>query len=248
MKIKTSIYLVIFFLLNISGLFGQNNTDQINIVPEPLIFYATQSGKLALDSASGGGNPFATALIQSLQDHSLPIIELSDYLSSTTSTLSNGFQIPDCPSEIILPNFKLSKAAPFEIRVALVIVISDYSESEAPSLPGARHDAERIAQALQQAGFETVLVINSTAEEFKDTLKEFSEYSRTADVALIYSTGHGVESNGAVRLLFGNFPLKEGASVLETHAIRIDEIAQSSRAYMANLIFFGGCREYFFTD
>jgi len=212
------------------------------------MFYATQSGELALDSARGGGNPFAAALIQSLQDNSLTFTEFSDYLSSATCTLSGGFQIPDCPSEIMFPNIKLSKAAPDEIRVALVIIISDYSESEAPSLPGARHDGERITLALQQAGFETLLVIDPTAREFRVILQEFSEYSRKTDVALIYSTGHGIESDRIVSLLFGNFPLQEDSLVLETHGIQIDEIAQSSKARMANLIFFGGCREYFFTD
>ena len=40
-------------------------------VPSPLIFHASQSGKVTLDEGEGGGNPFASAFIEALRHRDL---------------------------------------------------------------------------------------------------------------------------------------------------------------------------------
>jgi uncharacterized caspase-like protein len=50
-----------------------------------------------------------------------------------------------------------------EKRIALVLVVSDYSRSGSQSLqslPGAKNDAKRIAAALTKAGFDTELALD----------------------------------------------------------------------------------------
>jgi len=64
----------------------------------PLVFYASQSGRPTLDAGEGGGNPFASALIELLQRQSLTLAELHSDIVRLTQTKSQGFQIPDAPA------------------------------------------------------------------------------------------------------------------------------------------------------
>jgi hypothetical protein len=61
---------------------------------------------------------------------------------------------------------------------------------------------------------------------------------------LVYSTGHGLECNGSVYLLPGDYPLAEGCSPpqLRAKAVSVDRIAAACRAARLNLVFFAGCR------
>ena len=74
-------------------------------------------------------------------------------------------------------------------------------------------------------------------------LSEFADASANYEVSAIYTTGHGVESNGTVYLIPGDFPVQQGNSALPGHALPLSEIAQASRAKKVNLIFYGGCRD-----
>jgi hypothetical protein len=91
------------------------------------LFYASQSGRATLDQGEGGGNPFASALIELLERPSLTYSELSSDLIYLTQQKSRGFQKPEVMMEnaesvpwIVKPTPKSSK------RVALVFVYSNY--------------------------------------------------------------------------------------------------------------------------
>lgn len=127
--------------------------------------------------------------------------------------------------------------------MGLVVVFSDYSASGgAKSLPGAARDLSRIGQAFEQAGFETQKVLDPDRAKLQTILREFADRSAVSDVAAVYTTGHGVEVNGAVYLLPGDYPVSQGDTALSQRAIRLTELGAASRARHANLIFYGGCR------
>ncbi len=79
-------------------------------------------------------------------------------------------------------------------RVALVIGMSDYAN--VAKLKNTINDADRIAAKLQEVGFKVTLATDKTQSELLDIMDTFAFQSETADLALVYYAGHGVEVQG----------------------------------------------------
>jgi len=210
---------------------------------DPLIFHASTSGQKTLDQGEGGGNPFASSLIEILGRPEMRLAELPEALRTLTVKKSGGQQTPDVPSGIFPKEWKLVPPQPGERRIALVLVVSDYRRSGAESLPGAEHDALRIASALISAGFATETALDLGLGGMRNRLGDFAAKSSGYDSAAIYTTGHGLESEGAVYLLPGDYPIEQGKAALRPKALRLREIANAARARRVNLVFYGGCRD-----
>lgn len=206
------------------------------------IFHGSQSGQETRDALDGGGNPFAGALIEALRQPRLSLADLSGLIEKLTSAKSEGLQQADVPRSIATPGWQVVPPAAGEARVALVVVVADYSVAQANSLPGAARDADRVATALRQAGFATTKLVDADRTAIRLALLKFAADSAAAGSAVIYTTGHGVEYDGRVHLLMGDYPLQEGSDGLADHALRLSEIAEAARARTANLVFYGGCR------
>jgi tetratricopeptide (TPR) repeat protein len=88
-----------------------------------------------------------------------------------------------------------------ERRVALVIGNSAYTSSLVSALPNPRRDAKLVAEALRQAGFETVELADLDIAGMVKALQAFRSKADSADWALVYFAGHGIEMNGANYLL-----------------------------------------------
>ena len=79
-------------------------------------------------------------------------------------------------------------------RVALVIGMGAY-ENITP-LKNTVNDADLIAAKLQEVGFNVTVATDKSQTELLDILQTFSFQAETADLALIYYAGHGVEVAG----------------------------------------------------
>ena len=88
----------------------------------------------------------------------------------------------------------LSSGPALAERVALVIGMSAY-QNVAP-LKNTINDADRIAAKLQEVGFNVTLATDKTQGELLDIMDTFSFQAETADLALVYYAGHGVEVQG----------------------------------------------------
>ncbi|MGO9171147.1 MAG: caspase family protein [Rhodomicrobium sp.] len=210
---------------------------------EPLIFHASTSGHRTLDQGDGGGNPFASALIEILGRTEMRLAEFPAALRTLTVEKSKGRQSPDVPKAVSPEDWKLVPQLAGEKRVALVLVVSDYRQSRAQSLLGAEHDAHRVAEALTKAGFATETALDLDLSNMRKKLHDFAVASADFDAAVIYTTGHGLESKGAVYLIPGDYPREEGNSALAARALPLVEIANVARAKRVNLVFYGGCRD-----
>jgi hypothetical protein len=210
--------------------------------PAPLVFYASQSGKSTLDQGEGGGNPFASALVELLGRQSLTYIELRAGLVALTKEKSRGFQVPECPTVIEPADWRLKPIPVSAKRVALVVVYSDYRNTGMSSLPGAKRDLERVATALRKAGFDVNAIANPSRNTLQAALDEISRASKGADAALVYMTGHGFEHHGHVYLRPNDYPV--GARVFPERAVHVPSLAGYLKAEKANLVLFGGCRSY----
>lgn len=84
-------------------------------------------------------------------------------------------------------------------RVALVIGMAQYRN--VPALENTVNDARLLAATLDRIGFDVTTLIDTPQEELRGELERFAFRSETADLALIYFAGHGVEVAGENFLL-----------------------------------------------
>lgn len=208
---------------------------------EPLVYYAGAAGRLTQDRDGQGGNPFASALVEVLKQTPLTLRDFGGRMAAANAKYSGGWQQLQMPKNLPDPKWRLDDDR--QKRVALVLINADYSKSGGVySLPGAAFDAKRVPEALRAAGFETTLVLDTTAEAARKALAEFAARSAGADASLIYVGGHGIQHRRVVYWMMGDYPGQD-AKWLPTNAISLDEIGRAGRAARANLVLYASCRD-----
>lgn len=87
-----------------------------------------------------------------------------------------------------------------DARVALVVGNSNYIH--APKLANPSNDADAIGILLKGAGFDIVEVQHDLGvARMRKALTDFSEQVASADIALVYFAGHGIEVDGSNQLI-----------------------------------------------
>jgi hypothetical protein len=211
--------------------------------PRPYVLYAAQPGAETLDEGHGGGNPFASALVDLLADPGLTLGALPVGLRRLASEKSDGFQHADVPRDIRPAGLLLTRGG--LRRTALVAVQSAYGNPGVPQLPGAARDGERITAALARAGFTVRYAPDLARENLVGALEAFATASRHADLALVYATGHGVQSGGVTHLLMPDYLPGRGEARLGERSLTIPRLAEAAQARRANLMLWAGCRSPF---
>ena len=93
-------------------------------------------------------------------------------------------------------------------RVALVIGNAAYQH--VVPLANTVNDAEQMARMLKAAGFEVQHHRDLPLADFRKAVRDFADRSQSADYALVFFAGHGIEIDGAPRALvraIGHTPL-----------------------------------------
>jgi hypothetical protein len=204
--------------------------------------YASQSGRATLDMGEGGGNPFASSLVELLNQPSLTLTVLISQIVVLTQQKSGGFQVPDITEISGAGDWRTKPIQPHEKRLALVATFSKYKATNVSSLPGAEHDRVRVTDALRAAGFDVKTIANPTKGELSLFLDNLAKSSKDADAAFIYVTGHGFEHQGKVYLASSDYYFKQEDRLIRANAINVDNLVKGLRAKRANIVFFGGCR------
>src|SRR5271156_1034798 len=76
-------------------------------------------------------------------------------------------------------------------RIALIFGNGDYQN--APQLPNPVNDATDVAAAFGRLGFSVQLIKNGTFDAMRRALLNFAQQTQTADIAVVYFAGHGME-------------------------------------------------------
>lgn len=79
-------------------------------------------------------------------------------------------------------------------RVALVIGNSEYEA--VAKLPNPTNDSAAVSQALIAQGFQVISGENLDRSEMRGILREFRDKADSADIAMVYYAGHGIEIAG----------------------------------------------------
>jgi uncharacterized caspase-like protein len=135
-----------------------------------------------------------------------------------------------------------SDAAFAEKRVALVIGNSAYQN--APQLSNPAKDATAIADMLRKANFDVVESIrDANNQDMRRTLREFSDKSQNADVAVVYFAGHGIEVDGQNYLIPTDAALQRDRDVYD-EAISLERVLQTVEPAKAlRLVILDACRD-----
>jgi tetratricopeptide (TPR) repeat protein len=129
-----------------------------------------------------------------------------------------------------------------ERRIALVIGNSAYRN--VPPLANPVRDAGSIADALRRTGFQTVtLLTDLPREKLIDALRNFAQLADSADWALVYYAGHGIEMGGANYLIPVDAKLSTDRDVgFET--VPLDQVLSAVEgAKRLKLVLLDACRD-----
>jgi uncharacterized caspase-like protein len=109
-----------------------------------------------------------------------------------------------------------------EKRVALVIGNSAYRN--VPKLPNPVNDATAIGLLLKNSGFEVVETRQNLAvNDLRRAIRDFSDKTRDADMAVVFYAGHGIELNGSNYLIPVDAALEKDIDV-EDETVSLERI------------------------
>ncbi len=128
-------------------------------------------------------------------------------------------------------------------RVALVIGNSAYVHAN--PLPNPANDANDIAAALKDVGFEVILGLDLDKRGFDIKVRDFARALDQADVALLYYAGHGLQASGRNYLVPVDAQMQNERD-LDFEGISADFILKQmelERAGKTNIVFLDACRD-----
>jgi uncharacterized caspase-like protein len=133
-----------------------------------------------------------------------------------------------------------------ERRVALVIGNSAYKH--VGRLPNPVNDAAAIATLLRVSGFDVIETKRDLGiNEMRRTIRDFSDHTRNADIAVVFFAGHGIEVDGTNYLLPTDAALERDIDV-EDEGIALDRILRLlDPVKRLRLVILDACRDNPFT-
>jgi TPR repeat protein len=141
---------------------------------------------------------------------------------------------------IVIACFTASATLAASDRVALVLGLGDYQTI--PLLENTRNDARAMAKALDGIGFNVTLSLDATTAQMHQLLKDFAFRSETAELALIYYAGHGVEVQGENFLIPVDADIKTNLDV-QRQSISLKQLLGAvDRARKMRIVILDSCR------
>ena len=131
-------------------------------------------------------------------------------------------------------------------RIALLIGISDYRSI--PPLKNTVNDATDLSETLDGIGFDVTTLINVTGGELRSALDKFAFKAETADLALIYFAGHGVEVQGENFLIPVDADVSSNRDVQQQAVSLRDFLRSVDRARTMRIVILDSCRDNPFGD
>ena len=144
---------------------------------------------------------------------------------------------------VILAGLSVARA---ETRVALVVGNSDYEF--APKLANPANDATDIGERLKALGFEVIGGTNLDRNALVEALIKFGRAAETADVALFFYAGHGLQVNGQNYLVPTDGQVEYEAEVDISLVSLSGVLQQLERGSKTNIVFLDACRDNPFAD
>ncbi len=151
------------------------------------------------------------------------------------------------PTPAPLPKSDQSNDAPTQRRVALVIGNQTYQREKPLRNPA--NDARAIAAVLRKLGFASVIEANDLSREaMSAAIAKFGRDSATADWAIVFYSGHGLQADRTTYLVPVDAKLVQ-TSDLSRELVSLDTVLDSlSAAKVLRLVILDACRDNPFTE
>lgn len=125
-------------------------------------------------------------------------------------------------------------------RVALVIGNSDYKNVF--PLKNPVNDAADVGTALKRIGFEVTTLTNAATADMKKALKQFGDKAKLSEVALVFYSGHALQSDGVAWLLATDGQARSLADVTKTSISLPEILEQLDGVEKAGMVFIDAAR------
>jgi uncharacterized caspase-like protein len=133
-------------------------------------------------------------------------------------------------------------AAPAQAADRVALVIGNASYDEAP-LRNPTHDADAMESALSRLGFDVVKLRDGSLREMQRAIGQFSRKLKGSRTALVYYSGHGIQSQGTNYLIPVDARLEsEGDIPLETVSLDAIMVQLAQAQTPVNLVILDACR------
>ncbi|QEW19738.1 Polar organelle development protein [Marinibacterium anthonyi] len=126
-------------------------------------------------------------------------------------------------------------------RQALVIGMAEYQTIG--HLENTANDARGVADTLTSIGFDVTLSIDATGNELRQQLDDFAFRSETADLALIYFAGHGVEVAGENFMIPVDADVRSNRDVQRQSVSLKQMLAAVDHARSLRIVILDSCRD-----
>src|SRR5258708_7332420 len=126
-------------------------------------------------------------------------------------------------------------------RVALVVGNSSYQN--AAKLPTPAKDADAVAEMFKKAGYEVSVLKDVGSLDFKRGIRKFEEAASSADIAVVFYAGHGIEIGGTNYMIPVDAKLATDRDARD-EAIELERIIESVEpAKKLRLVILDACRD-----
>ena len=119
----------------------------------------------------------------------------------------------------------------------------DVEYESTTSLPNTRNDAEALAETLSDIGFDVTLGIDLNETELRAMMDDFSFRSETADLALIYFAGHGIQVQGENFLIPIDAKPRTNFDVQQQSVSLKEMLDVVAKARLMRIIILDSCRD-----
>jgi hypothetical protein len=126
-------------------------------------------------------------------------------------------------------------------RVALIFGNGAYQN--APHLPNPVNDATDVAAAFGRLGFSVTLVKNGTFDSMRHALLDFAAQAQSADIAVLYFAGHGMEIRDENWLIPIDAELNLDVATSQEAVALASIMPMVSRARRLGLVILDACRD-----
>jgi TPR repeat protein len=140
----------------------------------------------------------------------------------------------------------LPLGAAAETRIALVIGMADYAT--VVPLDNTLIDARGISDTLEGIGFQVTTLLDTSGEDLRTAVDEFAFRAETADLALIYYAGHGVEVSGENFLIPIDANVTSNQDILRQGISLKQLLASVESARKMRIVILDSCRDNPFGD
>jgi formylglycine-generating enzyme required for sulfatase activity len=126
-------------------------------------------------------------------------------------------------------------------RIALVIGNSNYQHADA--LPNPQNDAAAITEALEETGFEVFTGIDLDFRGMQAALRDFGLKAESAQVALVYYAGHGIQVSNENYLLPVDTQLRRERDLIYEALPLSVILGEVSQARNVGMVILDACRD-----